>query len=95
MLQAFMLGMFLIGIAFLACDVWSLVAWKAGWRVTAGLIGAAYCLVVARIVVEISGNPYSHNMWPFEIVIWSAIGLGVLGFLAVFRVIVSASQALP
>jgi hypothetical protein len=95
MLEVFTLGTLLLAIAFLACDVWSLVAWRAGWRVAAGLTGAAYGLVIARIVVEISGNLHSHNLWPFEIVIWSVLGLVVLGALAVFRVIVSASQARP
>ena len=34
------------------------------------------CVVMARVTVETSADPTSHNLWPFEIVI--AMGVGIL-----------------
>jgi hypothetical protein len=33
--------------------------------------------VMARVVVETFQNPTTHNLWPFELVIASAVGLAV------------------
>jgi hypothetical protein len=37
--------------------------------------------VIARIAVDVTGDPTSHNMWPFEIVIAAIVG-AFWGFLA-------------
>ena len=34
------------------------------------------CVVMARVTVETSADPTSHNLWPFEVVI--AMGVGAL-----------------
>jgi hypothetical protein len=43
---------------------------------TTVVIGAAApCAVLARVTYETSIDPTSHNLWPFEIVIASAVGV--------------------
>jgi hypothetical protein len=40
--------------------------------------------VIGRIVVDTALDPTSHNLWPFEILMWggaSTIAMGVLAFL--------------
>lgn len=41
--------------------------------------------VVARIVVDTSRDPTSHNLWPFEIVYSGAAGLALIIVLALVR----------
>ena len=93
MLELFMLCVFALPIAFFTCDIRSLVVWREGWRIVAGLIGVTYCLLLARIIIEISARPTSHNMWPFEVIIWSALAFTALGVVALFRWIVNRQQA--
>jgi hypothetical protein len=38
---------------------------------------AVPAMIMARVIVETSQDPTSHNLWPFEIVIASAVGLVV------------------
>lgn len=42
------------------------------------MVGLAVpAMVVARVIVETSQDPTSHNLWPLELIIASAIGLAV------------------
>ena len=34
-------------------------------------------VVMLRVIVEVARDPTSHNLWPLEIIIAAAIGLGV------------------
>jgi hypothetical protein len=34
-------------------------------------------MVIARVIVETSQDPTSHNLWPLELIIASAVGLAV------------------
>ena len=49
--------------------------------VPAALMG----FVVVRIVVGTSLDPTSHNLWPFEILMWGIISLGLLAGIALVR----------
>lgn len=45
---------------------------------TISAVGLAVpAMVMARVVVETSRDPTSHNLWPFEIIIASGVGLAV------------------
>jgi hypothetical protein len=33
------------------------------------------CVVMARVTVETSADPTSHNLWPFEVVIGMGVGI--------------------
>jgi hypothetical protein len=44
------------------------------WRI-ACMIGASVALaVMARVLVEVTKNPSSHNLWPLEVIIALAVG---------------------
>lgn len=62
----------------LAAPVAVLLLSKNTFARTAGVIGLAVpALVMARVLVETFQDPTSHNLWPFELVIASAVGLAV------------------
>jgi hypothetical protein len=62
----------------LAAPVAVLVLSKNTFARTSGVIGLAVpAMVMARVVVETFQNPTRHNLWPFELVIASAVGLAV------------------
>ena len=64
------------------------VGFVAAWLIRPGFaapwmtVPMGYALaVIARVVVETSSDPTSHNLWPFEVVILGGIGLaaGLIG----------------
>jgi hypothetical protein len=63
-------------------------------RLATAVIGAsAPCAVLARVAYETSADPTSHNLWPFELVIASAVGLAAaLGGTLLGSVLVSAGR---
>lgn len=77
--SGFMLAMLALGAAGLAWPAWGLWRWRGGWRVAAALPAAVMAFVVLRIVVGTTIDPTSHNLWPFEIVMWG--GLSCAGML--------------
>lgn len=51
------------------------VVGRAGlWRTVRVLGSAVPAAVMARVVYEVLGDPSSHNLWPFELVIAAAVG---------------------
>ena len=59
--------------------------WKGGWKFGAvfpliGLLGAC-----GLILLEVYLEPSSHNMWPFEVVMWGVATLVLLGIIAGLR----------
>ena len=62
-----MLGLLVAGFAWPAWGVWK---WRGGWRLAAALPIAAMAFVVLRIVIDTARDATSHNLWPFEIIMW-------------------------
>jgi hypothetical protein len=45
-----------------------------------GILGTTVpAAVMARVIVEVAGDPTSHNLWPFELVIAGVTGVVVAG----------------
>jgi hypothetical protein len=77
-----------IAILFLSFAILEIVAirrWRGGWRAGALLPAVALAAVIANILVGTLRDRTSHNLWPLEIVVWSAGGLAFLGVLALIR----------
>ncbi len=59
--------------------------WSGGWRIAAfaplGLMG----FVILRIVIDTAIDPTSHNLWPFEILIFGAVALLIVFALKIAR----------
>jgi len=79
--QGFQLPWLISGaVAAFATRLW----FKQPAKTTALLIAAGYvAAVMGRVLVEGVADPYSHNLWPFEVVIGGGIGLlgGAIGAL--------------
>jgi hypothetical protein len=52
----------------------SFIVWGGFWRVLALLPLAFFIIHVAVLFFAINRDPYSHNLWPFEIIITSFLG---------------------
>ncbi len=78
MLVIFMLLLF---VGFLAAEVLALVRWRGIWRLVALLPLFMVGFIGVRIVVDTQADPTSHNLWPFEVVMWSFLALAFLGVL--------------
>ena len=82
-------GFMLLVVALLAASVggpaWALWRWRGGWRLAAMLPAAVMAFVVLRIVIDTARDPTSHNLWPFEILIWGGASAAAIGALALAR----------
>ena len=70
------------GIAIPLRAIWK---WRGGWRMAAMIPIALMGFIVLRIIVGTSIDPTSHNLWPFEILMWGSVTLLILGGIAVIR----------
>ena len=78
--NGFMLTMYAFGLLGLAWPLWGVWRWRGCWRLAAALPCAGGAFVVLRIIIDTVRDPTSHNLWPFEIVMWC--GLSVLWIFA-------------
>jgi hypothetical protein len=83
--NGFMLTMLAAGLAGIAVPLWSWWKWRGGWRVAAAVPAALVLFVILRIVVSTLIDPTSHNLWPFEVLMFSALALVMVGVLKVMR----------
>ena len=84
-MSGFMLLMLGALIAGFAAPVWALWKWQGGWRVAAAVPAVLMVFVVLRIIWGVSRDPTSHNLWPFEILIYGAVSLVIMGALLIAR----------
>jgi hypothetical protein len=76
---------FIVLFSFLYLQVKVLRLWMGWWRLVAALPALALLLVAFNIIAGILYDRTAHNLWPLEIVAWSAGGLVYLGILFVIR----------
>ena len=73
-----LLWSFLVGFLVVGVPYWRIPYNKATSAAVMGgaiLIGAVPAAVMARVVVDTTRDPTSHNLWPFELVIAFLVGL--------------------
>jgi hypothetical protein len=83
--SGFMLTMLAVGIAGIVVPLWSCWKWQGGWRVAAAVPAAVVSFVILRILFDTARDPTSHNLWPFEVLMFSAAALVAIGALKVAR----------
>jgi len=83
-MRVFMLAMLAALLAPLAMSAWAAWKWRGGWRLLGTLPGAWMAFVALRIVVDGMRDPTSHNLWPFEVLIFGVPC--TLAMLAMFAV---------
>jgi hypothetical protein len=91
--SGFMLTILAVAVAGIGLPIWSLRKWRNGWRIAAALPLIAVAFVVLRIIVDTARDPTSHNLWPFEIVMVSALSLVTIAVLKVLRRFMGADDA--
>jgi hypothetical protein len=89
----FMLTMIAIGLLSLAWPAWGLWRWRGGWRLVAAIPAAIMAFVVLRIVIGTARDPTSHNLWPFEIVMWGGFSCGCMLLLGLAHKLFAAKRA--
>jgi hypothetical protein len=75
--SGFMLVALGLGVLGLGAPAWMIRRWSGAWRLAAAVPAALMVFVVLRIVVGVTRDPTSHNLWPFEIVIAGALCAGL------------------
>ena len=78
LISGFMLAMIALGLIGIAWPVWGLWRWRGGWRIAAAVPAVVMAFVVLRILAGTAIDPTSHNLWPFEIVMWSGFSCGCM-----------------
>lgn len=91
--NGFMLAMYALGLFGLAAPAWGLWRWRGLWRWVAAVPLAVVAFVVLRIVVDTARDPTSHNLWPFEVLMWSALSCSAMVLLALARRLSGAGRA--
>jgi hypothetical protein len=90
--QLFMSGFMLVVLGLLlggiGAPAWAIWRWRGGWRTAAAFPAVLMAFVVLRIMVDTARDPTSHNLWPFEIVMFGIVSLAIMGALAIARRIV-------
>lgn len=66
----FMMLVYALGAFAFVAPAWALWRWRGGWRIAAAVPALAMACVVLRIVIDTGHDPTSHNLWPFEILMW-------------------------
>ena len=81
-----LIGPVLFGIPVLAIifSVMAIKRWQGNWRYAGGLPLGIFGIWAGILIVSVIIDPTSHNLWPFEMMIWAA---GTLVYLAVLFVV--------
>jgi hypothetical protein len=90
--SGFMLVVVGLLVAGFAAPAWGLWKWRQGWRMAAAVPAALMGFVVLRIVVDVAGDPTSHNLWPFEVLMYGAISLAIMAALKIARLFAHAQS---
>ncbi|MGH8287196.1 MAG: hypothetical protein ACRETT_15725, partial [Steroidobacteraceae bacterium] len=83
--SGFMLFMLALLPAGIAVPLWSVWKWRGAWKVAAAVPAAVVVFVVLRIIVDTARDPTSHNLWPFEVIMFGTAALATIGALKVAR----------
>lgn len=83
--SGFMLFMIALGLAGVGLPLWSVWKWRGGWRIAAAVPAGVVLFVVLRIVIDTAGDPTSHNLWPFEVLMAGTGALLAIGVLKLLR----------
>lgn len=83
--NGFMLLMLAAGVLGIAGPAWGVWRWRGGWRLAAAVPAVVMGFVVLRVLIDTSRDPTSHNLWPFEILMFGALSAGAMVVLFALR----------
>jgi hypothetical protein len=81
----FMLAVLGVSLSGFIAPAWAIWRWRGGWRVAATVPAVMLGFVLLRIVIDVSADPTSHNLWPFEVAIAALLSVGVTAALFAAR----------
>jgi hypothetical protein len=84
-MELFLLIAFGLPLVYLVVQLRALCRWEGIARKLAWLSALAAVVYVAKFAIDVSVDPTSHNLLPFELILVSLIGLAYLGFCALGR----------
>lgn len=90
--QGLILIMFATGIFGIVAPIWALRRWRGGWRVAAIVPAALMAFVILRLVVDLTYDPTSHNLWPLELLPSGALSILITLILMAARKVTGASR---
>lgn len=80
-MNPFMFGVLVFALLFVALVSRTIFRWRGVWRWLAFLP----LVVLALAVLNIVFHPNSHNLLPFEIIVWVVLGFIILGVVSAVR----------
>lgn len=80
-MDPFMFGVLVFALVFVAVVLRTILRWKGVWRWAASLPVVVLALAVLNIVLY----PASHNLFPFELIMWVVVGFIILSVVAAVR----------
>ena len=84
-MELFLVIAFGLPLVYLVVQLRALCRWEGIARKLAWLSALAAVVYVAKFAIDVSVDPTSHNLLPFELILVSLIGLAYLGFCALGR----------
>ncbi|MGH6945170.1 MAG: hypothetical protein ACREH6_13240 [Geminicoccaceae bacterium] len=85
MFETFLLIAFGLPVLYLAVQLRILARWHGIARKVAALPLVAWGLYALAFAIQVTSDPTSHNLFPFELIIGSVLGLAFLGVCALTR----------
>lgn len=84
-MELFLVIAFGLPLVYLVVQLRALRRWEGLARKLAWLSALAAVVYVAKFAIDVSVDPTSHNLLPFELILVSLIGLAYLGVCALGR----------
>jgi hypothetical protein len=85
MVGGLMWTMLALGLCGLIMPVRAIRRWRGGWRAAATVPAALMLFAVLRLLVGMTRDPTSHNLWPFEILIAGVVNVVIILILTALR----------
>jgi hypothetical protein len=89
--QLFMWVVLVLAVGGFVLPARALLRWRGGWRLSAAVPAALMSFAVLRVLVGVSRDPTSHNLWPFEILVVAALSLCIMVALMLARRAIGAA----
>jgi hypothetical protein len=93
LLSLFMIAVLALGVCGFVMPVSALLRWRGGWRMAAAVTAALMGFVVVRLLIGVSIDPTSHNLWPFEILMFGLLSTVIIVLLTLARRAMGAAAA--
>jgi hypothetical protein len=93
LVSLFGIAVLVLGVCGFVMPVRALLRWRGGWRMAAAVPAALMGFVVVRLIIGVSIDPTSHNLWPFEILIVGLLSTVIMVVLTLARRATGAAAA--